>query len=368
MRQLCSDGRKTPWEANKGPGKAWAQGFLKRHPRVLKRSTRIYEVNRITENDEPRIRKFYEMWGEYIKTEDPKADHLHNTDETGTTPQGTKAEKTFAEAEQKVVGSMRSNSRENVTVVTTISADGTTWKPTIIFKGQRVQADWMSEENGPPDARYTATDSSFMQGTVFLNYLKDFHKQLGERGLLDGKPHVLVLDGHASHVCYGVIKLAIELDIVLFQLPSHTSHITQPLGVAAFGSFKKEVTKVLTAYPFKHGRTLPLKRDMAGVIGKAWKKSFSPDENKASFAAAGLWPVDMDRAVGQLQGTGKKKLRPTDRPSLADVPIVASQKQLEEYLDERTLCRLRASGHSIQGLRVDTVMLGEVLRQRKRAK
>ena len=83
MRQLCSDGRKTPWEANKGPGKAWAQGFLKRHPRVLKRSTRIYEVNRITENDEPRIRKFYEMWGEYIKTEDPKADHLHNTDETG---------------------------------------------------------------------------------------------------------------------------------------------------------------------------------------------------------------------------------------------------------------------------------------------
>ena len=80
---------------------------------------------------------------------------------------------------------MRSNSRENVTVVTTISADGTTWKPTIIFKGQRMQADWMSEENGPPDARYTATDSSFMQGTVFLNYLKDFHKQLGERGLLD---------------------------------------------------------------------------------------------------------------------------------------------------------------------------------------
>ena len=104
----------------------------------------------------------------------------------GTTPQGTKTEKAFAGAEQKVVGSMRSNSRENVTVVTAISADGTTWKPTIIFKGQRVQADWISEENGPPDARYTATDSSFMQGAVFLKYLKDFHKQLGERGLLDG--------------------------------------------------------------------------------------------------------------------------------------------------------------------------------------
>ena len=83
VRQLCSDGRKTPWEANKGPEKAWVQGFLKRHPCVSERSTRIYEANRITENDEPRIRRFYEMWGEYIKTEDPKTDHLHNTDETG---------------------------------------------------------------------------------------------------------------------------------------------------------------------------------------------------------------------------------------------------------------------------------------------
>lgn len=30
---------------------------------------------------------------------------------------------------------MRSNSRENTTVVTTISANGATWAPTIIFKG-----------------------------------------------------------------------------------------------------------------------------------------------------------------------------------------------------------------------------------------
>ena len=125
---------------------------------------------------------------------------------------------------------------------------------------------------------------------------------------------------------------------------------------------------MLTAYPFKHGGTLPLKRDMAGVIGKGWRKSFSPDQNKASFAGAGLWPVDMDRAVGRLQGTGKGKPRPNDRPPLADVPIAASLKQLEEDLGERALRRLKASGHSIQGLRVGTVMLGGILRQRKRAK
>ena len=61
--------------------------------------------------------------------------------------------KAFAEAGQKVVESMRSNSRENTTVVTTISASGATWAPTIIFKGQRLQPDWFAERNGPKDAR-----------------------------------------------------------------------------------------------------------------------------------------------------------------------------------------------------------------------
>ncbi|CAB1096598.1 unnamed protein product [Ectocarpus sp. CCAP 1310/34] len=57
-----------------------------------------------------------------------------------------------------------------------------------------------------------------------------------------------MLDGHASHMSYEVIKLAMELNIILFQLPSHTSHITQPLDVVAFGTFKKEVTKVEELY------------------------------------------------------------------------------------------------------------------------
>ncbi|CAB1103445.1 unnamed protein product [Ectocarpus sp. CCAP 1310/34] len=131
---------------------------------------------------------------------------------------------------------MRANSRENTTVVATISADGHTWAPTIIFKGQRLQADWFVERNGPEGARYACTKFSFMQGDVFIAYLKEFHKQLGDRMLLDGNP-TYSYDGHASHVSVEVIRLAMNLKIILSQLPSHTSHITQPLDVAAFGRF-----------------------------------------------------------------------------------------------------------------------------------
>ncbi|CAB1105120.1 unnamed protein product [Ectocarpus sp. CCAP 1310/34] len=100
---------------------------------------------------------------------------------------------------------MRSTSHENCTIITTINAAGAVLAPTIIFKGQRFNGDWVADLNGPPGAFYDCTESSFMCGDVFIEYIKNFHKQLSDRYLLDGKAHVLVLDGHTSHVSLDVI-------------------------------------------------------------------------------------------------------------------------------------------------------------------
>ncbi|CAN0128929.1 unnamed protein product, partial [Ectocarpus sp. 4 AP-2014] len=215
------------------------------------------------------------------------------------------------------------------------SALMSTWAPTIIFKGERLQPDWFAERNGPPAARYTCTDSSFMQDNVFINYLKDFHKQLRDRGLDDGKPHVLSLDGHASHVSVEVNQAGHRSQHR--HVPaSRTSHITQPLDVVAFGFLKEEMTKVLANYYHTSGGLLPLKRDVPGVIAKAWAVSFfTPEVSRSSFARARLWPVDMERALSRLKGTAKGKERRDERPPLQDVPIAASIEQLEEYIRER---------------------------------
>ncbi|CAB1115050.1 unnamed protein product [Ectocarpus sp. CCAP 1310/34] len=199
-----------------------------------------------------------------------------------------------------------------------------------------------------------------MCGDVFIKFIKNFHEKLGRRDLLDGKPHVLVLDGHASHVSFEVIQLAKSLNIHLVQLPSHMSHVTLPLDVAGFGCFKKEVATAIAAFPSKHGGALPRKRDKAGLIGQAWSTSFTPEINQASFAGAGLWPVDKERALTLLQRP-KRKAREADRPSLQDVPIVVSNEQLEELLGERGVHKARAEGHTIPGIRVSTVLLGPYL-------
>lgn len=69
----------------------------------------------------------------------------------------------------------------------------------------------------------------------------------------DGKPNIFVVDGHASHVNFDAIQLAMSLQIDLFRLPSHTLHMTQPLDVAAFGCFKMAVTSIFTAFPRQDG-------------------------------------------------------------------------------------------------------------------
>ncbi|CAB1110015.1 unnamed protein product [Ectocarpus sp. CCAP 1310/34] len=178
-----------------------------------------------------------------------------------------------------------------------------------------MQPAWIQDKNGVPDAKYTVTESSSIQSHVFLDYLRDLGEQLDARGL-QGKV-APVLDGHASHTTFDAVSLAICLDIDIFQLPSHASHITQPLDVGTFGTFTKELTRVLTAYPLKIGRRSPVKRDMAGVIAEAWRGSFTPANKMAAFKGAGLWPVNMEMAINRLHG--KRKQRENDRPIPEDL-------------------------------------------------
>ena len=83
VRKLCSDGRPVPWDPDKGPGYKWLRLFMRRHPRLSERSSRIYEANRVTADDEPRLRDFYNSWKELLDRLQPKADHVWNVDETG---------------------------------------------------------------------------------------------------------------------------------------------------------------------------------------------------------------------------------------------------------------------------------------------
>ena len=58
------------------------------------------------------------------------------------------------------------------------------------------------------------------------------------------RPVLLVLDGHGSHFTIDVIEYARANEIHMPCLPSHMSHVLQPLDVGVFKSFKSFFFKV----------------------------------------------------------------------------------------------------------------------------
>ena len=111
---------------------------------------------------------------------------------------------------------------------------------------------------------------------------------------------------------------------------------------------------------------MPGKSDMAGVVKDAWAASFTVPQIKVSFEGAGLWPVNMDRAINRLHGTGKRKARPDDRPPLADIPLAITEEELNSSLGPRAANKLQRAGHTIAGLRIATVLFGGFLQAKER--
>ena len=60
-----------------------------------------------------------------------------------------------------------------------------------------------------------------------------------------GGYRLLICDGHDSHITGEFIGHCMDHNIVLFILPPHSSHLTQPLDVGVFRSLKKYMSNAL---------------------------------------------------------------------------------------------------------------------------
>jgi hypothetical protein len=86
-------------------------------------------------------------------------------------------------------------------------------------------------------------------------YLKNFYFYLIKRSILNElsltNRHLLIINGHGSHVTLEAIERAKDIGLDMITLPFHTSHALQPLDVYCFKPFKTIVKKVRDATMYK---------------------------------------------------------------------------------------------------------------------
>ena len=138
-----------------GIGKRWLSRFLTRHSDQLQAvwshaldHSRARAVNPTTHH------MFFDILEATIKGEGDSdiipGELIYGADETGLMLGVALRERVIAPAGRKIQQLRRSGKRENVTVLVTICADGTSLPPAVIFKGEGYQMSW--KQNNPLNA------------------------------------------------------------------------------------------------------------------------------------------------------------------------------------------------------------------------
>jgi len=140
------------------------------------------------------------------------------------------------------------------------------------------------------------SESGFVKRDLFETYITEhFAKYAGiEKG--SNRPTTLILyDGHKSHISLTLTQWAREHSVVLFVLPPHSSHLTQPLDVAVFGPMKQYYYRECMPYMHNNPGINITRYDVANLSAKPYVKAFSPENLASAFRKAGIYPFDTSK-------------------------------------------------------------------------
>jgi hypothetical protein len=123
------------------------------------------------------------------------------------------------------------SSKENVTVMFSFSANGTTCCPMIVYPYKRIPE--KISQSVPAEWGIARSDRGWMTSEIFYEYIaKVFHPFLVSQGII--LPVVLFVDGHKSHLAYQVSVLCNELKIEVIALYLNATRILQPADWLCF--------------------------------------------------------------------------------------------------------------------------------------
>ena len=231
--------------SDSGPSWHWWCDFRRRHPDLSLRSTDKLDHGRARNANKFVIKDYFELLGKTLTEHHikDKANRIYNCDESGFELDNT-PHKVLAVKGAKHVYSQSMGTREHITVHACSCASGTMLPPMIIFsKGFPGGA---YTRGGPTNALYAQSESGYMDSELYISWFKNIYLKYCS----PERPVMLVQDGHKSHMTVDLIDLARANNVILFNLPPHTTHATQPLDKNIFKPLKSAFATVLKSVTF----------------------------------------------------------------------------------------------------------------------
>jgi hypothetical protein len=215
--------------------------------------------------------------------------------------------------DRKIKAHIQGSSREWITLLACICADGSYLPPAIIYQSasSSIQDTWLQAFK-PDDytAHFALLSSGWTNNEIGLAWLKQVFDRY-TRPKAGRSNRLLILDSHGSHLTIDFIEYCNQNRILLASYPPYSTHTLQPLNVVMFKPLSSAYSaEVATFMERSQGLTSINKRDFYSMFIAAWKSSFKEATILKAFEATGLSPFNPEVIL--------KRFNQPAQPALSD--------------------------------------------------
>ena len=237
-------------DANVSPGKNWITRFLDRHPELVAKFSSQFDKKRLQANDPDIISDHFRRIAAVRRKYGITDSRTFNMDEKGFRQGISDRAKVICQRRPRgTTGKVaQDGNKELVTVIETISGNGTVLPPLIIFKGKQFSMGWFQITSRNPKLelackgwKISYSISGWTNSTIALSWVEHFDA-LTRDDCPAGAYRLLILDGHGSHITVEFVEYCLSHYIVVYCLPAHSTHLLQPLDVGLFSPLQKAYT------------------------------------------------------------------------------------------------------------------------------
>ena len=278
----ATQARQTPWSASGLLGSGWLRSFRRRHPEISLRKSQELAVARARNMCPAAVASFYNNLEYLYSTFNYPKSHIWNCDEYGVQGAKNGGATVLAKKGSKVVNSITPDQREHISVLSCINATGGKIPNFYIVKGKYFTSNHIAgcEPGAVMGVQHIAWMTKFLFESWIAHFLRNLSKGLG---VSQQNRHLLIVDGHTSHVTIEVTKTCMNYGIDIVTLPSHTSHALQPLDRTCFAPFKATFRRIRDDWIRDRKNKKVEKSMLCEWTSKALGQALTPSNIKVGF-------------------------------------------------------------------------------------
>jgi hypothetical protein len=214
---------------------------------------------------------------------------------------------------KKVLGSIQDGSREFISLLACICADGTAIPPGLIYQAESgdLQDVWLDDFDASSELAYFAVSKKgWTNEELGMSWLKKiFDRNTREKA--GNSRRLLIVDGHSSHVNLKFIDYCDQNRIILAIFPPHSTHRLQPLDVGIFSPLAKAYSNGLNELIHNSlGYSRMTKRLFWRIFRASWSDALTVENILSSFESTGIHPINPQKVLAQVA-----KKTPSPQPS-----------------------------------------------------